>query len=659
MPENSKLSPAHIEWKQDTPVSTTFDDMYFNVQAGLAESRHVFLQGNQLETRFRQLSENTFTIAETGFGTGLNFLAARELWLKTAPADAQLHFISVEKHPLRKDDLQQALSHWPELNSGSTQLIERYPLPVPGFHRLRLDGGRVNLTLMLMDAAEAYAQMSATVDAWFLDGFAPSKNPEMWNSALFSQIGRLSAPGTTLATFTAAGFVRRGLQDVGFEIAKVPGFGQKREMVTALFRTDGNSATGEYASETPWYDRPESTTRPEEIIVIGAGVAGCATARAFAERGIKVTLLERNPEIAQEGSGNRQGALYAKLPVSHNTQGQLHLSGLLYSDRLLREADPDRSFWSDCGLLQLAANDKELDRQQALIEKTQFDASIVQAIAHDEASALAGMEVGAPGLYMPKGGWVAPQELCAYLLKHPLVELRCNTQVHSLAQNPDDLSWQVQLAEGNPITAGTVILCTAAETKQLNQTAYLPIKPIRGQTTIAAADKQLNTVVCADGYVSPSREGQYCFGATFDLHDLSLEVRTEDHDKNLAKLRNSVPTLADEIDTAKLEGKTAYRCSTADYLPITGGVPDYEAFVEDYAKLRVDRKWKFDSAPPQHLKGLYINVGHGSKGLITAPLCGEVLAALICNEPAPVEKELLDALNPARFIIKNLIRKTI
>jgi len=656
MPQSAPIRNATVTWKEDTPVSTEFDDLYFNVQAGLAESEHVFLNGNGLKERFTDLKAQQFVIAETGFGTGLNFLAARKLWLEHAPKHAALHFISAEKFPLSQADLAQALTHWPELEDGASQLIQLYPEAVPGFHRLSLDEGRIQLTLMLMDAIDAYSQLHARVDAWFLDGFAPSKNPDMWNERLFSQLGRLSHESTTLATFTAAGFVRRGLQAVGFDIKKIPGFGRKREMVSACFVPNPSQTH----TSAPWFEHSQ-TSYPNSVVIIGAGIAGCATANALAQRGIPVTLLERNEQIAQEGSGNRQGALYAKLPVDHNAQGQLHLSGLMYTRRKLQQQDPQFDIWDDCGLLQLATNEKEHKRQHNMLARTRFDRNIIREVNAEEASRLAGSPIYHPGIFMEYGGWVSPQALCLRLVDHPLISVHTGTQVIGVTQSPETKRWSISSEGRSELNCSHLVICTAAEAKQLQQFEHLPVKPIRGQTSIASAEgiQPLQTVVCGDGYISPARDETYCFGATFDLHDLNLDIRDEDHHANLSKLHAVLPEIANSLAAEDLTGRAAYRCSTADYLPIAGPAPDYEAFVSDYAKLRIDRKWKFTDSPPRHLDGLYINIGHGSKGLITGPICGEIVAASILGEPFPVEKSLVDAVNPARFIVKNLIRKSI
>lgn len=225
---------AELDWTDGHPYSTLFNDVYFSVDGGLAETRHVFLHNNQLAPRFADLPAGaTFTIGETGFGTGLNFLAAWECFATHAPADARLTFLSVEKYPLRPADLQRALALWPQLADYSMLLLQTYPLLEPGWHTLTL--GHVTLRLGIGDALTQYQLLTdAAVNAWFLDGFAPSKNPELWQQALFTELRRLSAPQATLATFSCAGAMRRALQVTGFEVKKVPGYGSKRQMTIGI-----------------------------------------------------------------------------------------------------------------------------------------------------------------------------------------------------------------------------------------------------------------------------------------------------------------------------------------------------------------------------------------------------------------------------------------
>jgi len=212
--------------------SQEFDDVYFSAEDGLAETRHVFLDGNGLPGAFA--GHDVFVVGETGFGTGLNFLAVWDLFLKAGRAGQTLHFISVEKFPLSKVQIDEAMAHWPELDGLRSQLVDVYPDAPGGVFEYNFEN--VTLTLYFGDVVDGFAACNICVDAWFLDGFRPSSNPEMWSDAVFAQVARLSREGASFATFTSAGFVRRGLSAVGFDVSKVPGFGRKRGMSVGVFR---------------------------------------------------------------------------------------------------------------------------------------------------------------------------------------------------------------------------------------------------------------------------------------------------------------------------------------------------------------------------------------------------------------------------------------
>ncbi|WP_417582727.1 bifunctional tRNA (5-methylaminomethyl-2-thiouridine)(34)-methyltransferase MnmD/FAD-dependent 5-carboxymethylaminomethyl-2-thiouridine(34) oxidoreductase MnmC [Nitrincola sp.] len=654
---SKRLQTAELSWQAGSPESDRFGDIYFNRDGGIAETEYVFLQANHLEDRFAALSQPHFVIAETGFGTGLNFLCARQLWLKTTSAPQQLHFISCEKYPLAVGDLTKALEAFPQFSDGASQLIDAYPAPVEGFYTLRFDGGRVLLTLLFGDASSQLPQLEAKVDSWFLDGFAPAKNPDLWTEALFHQIARLSRPGTRFATFTAAGLVRRGLQDVGFEVEKRPGFGRKREMLAGIMRASETdpALTSRHSDILPIWSRPpdpQPATKP--VIIIGAGLAGASTARALAEKGIQVQVLDRHSAPAQEGSGNPQGALYAKLPAKPTAHSRFHLSGLEYSCGLLNPLMRQQPALGElCGVLQLALNAKELERQTDIIRGDAYPESLAQAVTQAEASQLSGIETPAPGLFFPKAGWVSPPELCQILLDHPLISCQFDTEVSDLVFR--DGRWQLL---GTEHSASQVVVCCATGSRNFTPLNWLPLKPIRGQTSQADApetEAALKTVVCGEGYISPPFAKRYCFGASFKVGDTELDVRADEHQHNLDILARALPKLGEALASTKLDGRVAQRCSTPDYLPLAGPAPDFEAYIQNYAKLRDDARWPLDALPAYHT-GLFINLGHGSKGLITGPITGELLAALIAGTPLPLAAEQLRILHPGRFIIKNLIR---
>ena len=653
MSRQRQLENAEIDWSDAQPRSSQFGDIYFSQEDGVAETEHVFINANELDVRFNTLEPQTnFVIGETGFGTGLNFLCARRRFLQLAPSSSQLHFISCEKYPLKLADLKQAHELFcdaPELFFGCQQLQQLWPHAVSGFHRLSLDNGRVHLTLLYGDAAQMLSQLNARIDCWFLDGFAPSKNPEMWRDELFFQLGRLSQEQTTLATFTSAGVVKRGLTAQGFAIEKIAGFGRKREMLRASFKR-GVTET----HHQPWLKRPPVYENAKHrIAVIGAGLSGCTTARALAQRGYQIDLFEQHPEPASEGSGNPQGALYAKLPAKPTVQSRLHLAGLAYSTQLLKGAGlDDGNIAALCGLLQLALDPKEVARFAEFDSAGAYPEELVKVVEQSEATELAGTDCAGPALFFPDAGWVAPARLCRWLTDHPYIQLHPLHKVEQLHKGPE--GWQLNKTD---LCYKTVVVCTAWRTDLLAEWANLGLKAIRGQTSwvTQSPDSVLKCVVCGKGYISPALDQQYCFGSSFIIGDQTTELRANEHQHNLDILAQSLPQLAQQLAEEPLTGKAAQRAGSRDYMPLVGGLCDHSEVKQLYKNLSKDARIAFDGEAPW-LEGLYINLGHGSKGLITCPLSAEILAAQINNEPYPVEQELVDILSPQRFTIRELIR---
>lgn len=218
------------------PRSERFEDIYFSKENGMEETRHVFLDGNNVPFCWESEEPGKkFVICETGFGTGLNFLMAQNAFEKIAKKGQVIDFISFERYPLSVSEIAQAHEIWPDFpRKNLTKLLSKYPVRVPGIHKMQISP-YVSLTLFFDDVNAAMRKLNADVDCWFLDGFRPATNPEMWTGEIFEQMARLSKPGATFATYTAAGFVRRGLEAVGFEVEKVPGYGRKREMLRGRY----------------------------------------------------------------------------------------------------------------------------------------------------------------------------------------------------------------------------------------------------------------------------------------------------------------------------------------------------------------------------------------------------------------------------------------
>lgn len=601
-----------LVWQDGLPFSSRFGDVYFSADSGLEETEHVFLQANRLAERYAALSAGeSFAVGETGFGTGLNFLCALRLFERTAPPGASLDFFSVEKFPLHDDDLRAALALWPELKENAEALLARWRRRVPGWNRWSF--GRVRLTLVIGDVAEALPQLPENaMDAWFLDGFTPAKNPEMWSEAILHDIARASRTGATISTYTSAGWVRRGLLQAGFDVARAPGFGFKREMLSgglALPRTDAAKRTA-----------------PRTAIVIGGGIAGCAVAHALAQRGVKVTLLERAPRLASAASGNPRGILHARFGAGMNALHRFVLASYGHALALFDEVlSADGEVRAECGLLQLACNETEQKRIARLAEQ-EWPPHLMQFVDVDAASRLAGVEMTHGGLWFPGGGWVVPPALCERLADHELIDRRCEHAVESLTRT--DTGWRAAGMNWS-VEAEIAVVCCAHSALALEPFARFPLTPVRGQVSLLPAtdaSRALQAVVCGDGYCAPAVAGVHVIGATHAFDDDTLDVRTADHADNLAKLASFAPTLHDalgEVDAGRLEGRASVRCSAPGATPLVGEVQP----------------------------GLYCSLAQGTRGLLTAGLAAESIAAQACGTLPPLPAAVLSALSPARRAI--------
>jgi tRNA 5-methylaminomethyl-2-thiouridine biosynthesis bifunctional protein len=660
------VTPAALHWNDaDDPISTEFGDVYYSRDNGMEESRYVFLQGNDLPRRWRRHSHRHFCIAETGFGTGLNFLLTWQAWRELAEPRPDLHFLSIEKHPLTKEDLAKALANWPALESLAAALVDHYPGLLPGQHRVLLERGRITLDLWWEDVADALPDLAsrgqALVDAWFLDGFAPARNACMWSRQVLHAVARLSRPQASFATFTAAGQVRRDLLDAGFEVNKAPGFGRKRECLRGHIKN--TAIAREPTTDTPW-DIPRTiAATPDSVLVVGGGLAGCTVAAALSRRGISVTLLEKG-ELARAGSGNDQGILYTRLSRKHSSLTDFALQSFRFASQFYRAMFQCGQLTTGldgalCGSFHQSDNSAELI---ALGEVLTQLPELAQVLDAQQAEAVLGIEQTSAGYWHPGSGWLRPVSVCRALVDADNIEVieGCG----ELALEASAGQWRAVVNGSVMASAPCAVVATGTAASSMQQLAWLPLQAIRGQTThlpTAQAFAGLRAALCHKGYIAPAREGVHCIGATFDLRDDEQALRTGDHHHNLASLADAVPAWRETLtalDPATLAGRVGYRCASPDYLPMVGAVPDVTAFLRDYAPLRKNARQTI-AIEGDYMPGLYLSTAHGSRGLTSAPLGAELLASMICAESLPLSRELCRAVAPARFIMRDLARNRI
>jgi len=660
--KHNAIQPANLEFNNEgTPVSRDFDDVYFSNDNGLEETRYVFLGGNQLAERFADHPRAHFVVAESGFGTGLNFLTLWQAFTAFRLAHPQarlqrLHFISFEKFPLRAEDLQLAHQHWPELAPWAQQLQAQWPLPFAGCHRLILDEGQITLDLWFGDINELTDELDDSlaqqVDAWFLDGFAPAKNPDMWTPALFAAMARLARPGGTLATFTSAGFVRRGLQDAGFTMSKRKGFGRKREMLTGVMETPPARAV-----KAPWFAR--SGTAKREVALIGGGIASALLSLALLDRGWRVTLYCEDARPAEGASGNRQGALYPLLSAHDPALAHFFPAAFTFARRVY-DALPVTFDHDWCGVTQTgwdAKSEQKIAQMLALGLPQEIALSVdAQAVA-----ATTGVGTGCGGVQYPLGGWLCPAQLTAGALALAAERgLRTVWQQQVVSLDKTDGGWRLTFADGQTAQHEVVVLANGHKVNQFFQTDALPLYAVGGQVShipTTPSLSRLRQVLCYDGYLTPQNphNQQHCIGASYHRGQEEMRYREEDQQQNRQRLIDCFPDAgwAREVDISAGEARCGVRCATRDHLPMVGQVPDYAATMKEYAGLADDREHAV-SAPVY--EDLFMLGALGSRGLCSAPLAAEILASQMSEEPLPLDGKTLAALNPNRLWVRKLLK---
>ncbi|RSA12141.1 bifunctional tRNA (5-methylaminomethyl-2-thiouridine)(34)-methyltransferase MnmD/FAD-dependent 5-carboxymethylaminomethyl-2-thiouridine(34) oxidoreductase MnmC [Enterobacter hormaechei] len=659
--KQNAIQPANLEFNAEgTPVSRDFDDVYFSNDNGLEETRYVFLEGNHLSTRFPEHPRRLFVVAESGFGTGLNFLTLWQAFdqYRAAYPEAtlqRLHFISFEKFPLTAHDLRLAHQRWPELAHWAEQLQTQWPPAIGGCHRLYLDDGRVTLDLWLGDINDLTDKlddsMNQKVDAWFLDGFAPAKNPDMWSPHLFSAMARLARPGATLGTFTSAGFVRRGLQEAGFTMRKTKGFGRKRDMLVGVMEQDLA-----IPAQAPWFARRASTSR--EVAIVGGGIASALLSLALLHRGWQVTLYCADEAPATGASGNRQGALYPLLSAHDPALFQFFPAAFTFARRLY-DSLPVAFDHDWCGVTQLGWDEKSQQKITQMLSLG-LPEDIAHAVTAQQVAETAGVDTGCGGIQYPLGGWLCPAELTSAAIA--LGQSRGLTvhYAHKVQSLSRTAHWKLRFADGKEAQHASVVLANGHHITQFTQTASLPVYPVGGQVShipTAPELSKLRQVLCYDGYLTPQNpsNGHHCIGASYHRGETDMQYSEADQQQNRQRLVDCFPdaSWAKEVDVSEGQARCGVRCATRDHLPMAGNVPDYDATLEVYQDL-ADSKETAVSAPVH--PELFMLGGLGSRGLCSAPLLAEALAAQMSDEPVPLDRVTLAGLNPNRLWVRKLLK---
>lgn len=620
-----KFAPVHaasIRFDDDgTPQAPAYGDVYHARAGALEQARAVFLAGNGLPERWR--GRERFVIVETGFGLGHNFLAAWQAWREDPQRPRRLFFVSVEKHPARLADLRQAHQRLAgtAFEPLAQALHRQWPEPSPDLHRLGFDDERVVLLLAHADVGVALREWRLAADACFLDGFSPERNEAMWAPAVLKALGHRCTEGATAATWCAASAVRHALSSAGFEVHKRPGFSSKREMTVAVRRGARRPIAATVG--TPWA-APASPLAPapdEPVLIIGAGVAGAACARALSAAGRRCIVLDREGDPAMGASGNPAGLVHGVVHPEDGAHARLSRAAAAWAQRHYGALIEQALIQGRLEGLLRREDRLSVRAMQAQLEALGLPPSVAQAVEDEQ---------GQAWWRYPGGGWIDPRSWVRWVLAQPGIEFRSDATVTRLERRGS--RWQLRDARDQLLAEGsTVVLCAAAQVLGLLPTVPdWPLGQTRGQITRwpvrAGPVPQPTEPVSGSGYAMTGPNGDLLCGATTHHHDPDPSLRDDDHRHNLRRASQLLRhTLLGEDGALPqgLDGRVGWRFHADDRLPLVGPVPGEP--------------------------GLFLCTGLGSRGLTWAPLMGEVLAHWVTGDPAPLPATLLDAIDPYRF----------
>ena len=674
---NIVLENSTIHWRNNTPVNHEFDDSYYSDEHGPEESKYVFIDSNRLPDRWQEINQKQdveFSIVETGFGSGLNFFNVARAWNDYQSQSNPNHlkklvYTSIEGFPLKKIDLRQIINNWARHFPASqlaltSEVLEVYPQPIKGIYQFQFGSIELNLFFMRLDQAlsEFRPKGKAQFDCLFLDGFSPAKNAAMWHSSSLRQLSFLCKQGATFSTFTAASRVRRELTHCGFLISRQKGYGRKREMLTGTMQRKKYTV---FKPKTPWYHHsPDKQAISKAVVIIGGGVAGCATANALAQQGINCLVLEQNKELGGT-SGRLKRSLYSPhLSADFNLSSQFYWHAYHHLSQYLL-ATPEVTH-DQSGIFFIADNDNRKKYLSAVHRLFENLDTANRWLVEKQSQDSIGISIDHPGLFSKEGGWLNGHSLCENLVNHNAIRSRTSTAVENILGRND--SWVIETSTG-AIESSHVVFCTGWATDLIERFKLCRLDKIKGQTTSIAgheAINPLNTILNNGHYLIPGtlESDTITVGASYQkisrsefTADVNADIENLSAFKNINL--NASRSLNDQLEilrkNKKSDSSTGIRLCTRDHLPILGPVPDMEFFINNYTQVIQSGRLK-NCPSPKNVPGLFVNTAHGSRGVTASILSGKLISAMITGKFIPLPGYILEALHPARFFVRDQIK---
>ncbi|HMV42156.1 MAG TPA: bifunctional tRNA (5-methylaminomethyl-2-thiouridine)(34)-methyltransferase MnmD/FAD-dependent 5-carboxymethylaminomethyl-2-thiouridine(34) oxidoreductase MnmC, partial [Leptospiraceae bacterium] len=605
--------------------------MYWSNQGGPNEKEHVFLHGNNIVDRLSL--KKKFSIFEFGFGSGLNFFILRKQ-IRKMRITSRICYYSIEKYPLPVEIIQTILKKLDHSDFDQNDFISFYSKLSSGFNSIYFPAENLELVLIINDVIDILPTFHAKIDAWYLDGFSPSKNPEMWTKEIFSFIKRNSKQDATFSTYTTAKIVREGLSEVGFNIEKSVGFGQKKEMLKGQI-----PISQQKIKDKPWYRSSNFKSNSKNVIIIGGGLAGTALAFALSREGYHSTILEKGESIACGASGNPAGMFAPILTGDDSELMDWSLHAFFKFVKFLKEIVGDSSeFYKQVGVVQKLSGEVEYNLYKTIVERLTSLQDLTDLYNQDDEYFIR----------FKDAGWINPGKLCETYIE--LAREYCNVKLYAQVSKIESIEsgWKVFLSSGDTLSSEIVVLANSFSIQELLPWFHFYNK-VRGQIVFYPsaniAFNLKNVFLHKDGYMIPNIKDYNVIGSTFDPNNSSSDLSIEDNLHLLQKLKNHFS----EIDirmAEKINGRVGFRAMTTDHLPIIGPIPDLDYFSEVYSDLWKSNIYK-DYPNGKYLSGLYLNCGHGSRGILNTFLAAHIITSMITGNPSNIKQELLNRIHPA------------
>ncbi len=616
----------------------------------LMNSAKLATKYSDLKNQFMNLADSEkFIISEIGFHNGLNFILISRLWQQHAPKTAQLSFIIFEDKALSSKTIQKINSKIPKyLSNLYKKLSNQFYLVLNSTtHRLKI-APNIHLNLIIGNIKENLETQSFKSDLWIINKLDNLK----LNKQLI-QIIQKNSNSDTMLLINNKFLKTRDISEI-FDIISVKENHKYNwaiiELATLANKTNPKSRLS-LNKPTPWFDKYNNCNSSKKVIIIGGGISGAATAYSLANREYKVTLYEEKSQLAMGASTIHQGMLYGNFSGNHTPILELSLAGYRYSHHLINSILKKTTEYDQCGLIQLAYNQQQLMKQQQILQAN-FPKEFCYEVNQKLIKKLSGIESNyETGLYFPHGLWVNIPSFVKRLANHPKIKIELNTLVTEIKYQ--NKLWHI-IQNGKIIdSAANLVMCNSHQIEQF--IPKLNIRKIRGQISLIKEQSNLTSILCGDGYITPNNGKHFTIGATFKFNNPDETVKLIEHQENLKEIYHISDAFKTFSKSDKILGQVGIRSSTTDYMPLVGPVADYKEFINDYKDLSKDSNYWIETKCT-YLNGLFLNLGHGSKGILTAPLCGEIIADYIDNNIMPVSERIRKALHPNRIWLKQIIK---